>query len=76
MKMLFRLCAMAGHIVVVGSAGVVELFDGFLDVFMDAVQIVPVMHSIGNGDPGNERQTHRKNGNDNRFVHSFSSPKL
>jgi hypothetical protein len=42
---------------------------------MNCFQIVPVMHAIGNGDPGNERQTYRKNGNNNRFVHSFSSPK-
>jgi hypothetical protein len=46
--------------------------DGFLDVAMNRVQIMPVMYSIGDGDPGNKRQTHRKNSNDNRFIHKFS----
>jgi hypothetical protein len=55
----------------VRGAGMVQLFDRFFHVVMDRIQIVPVMHPVGNRDPGNERQTHRKNGNGNRFLHSF-----
>ncbi len=72
MQMMLRLRAMSGHIIVVGFAGVVEFVDRFLHVVMDRVQIVPIMHSIGDGDSGNKRQTHRKNSNDNRLIHNFS----
>ena len=54
MQMLFRLGAMPLHVVVVGGAGVVQLMNRFLDVVMDRVEIVPVMNSIGNRDPGDK----------------------
>ncbi len=72
MQMMLCLCAMPGHVVVVGFAGVVQFVDRFLHVAMNRVQIVPVMHSIGDGDSGNKRQTHRKNSNDNRLIHKFA----
>ncbi len=50
-QMFFRLGAMPGHIVVIGSAGVLQLMDRFLHVVMDRVQIVPVMNPVGNRDP-------------------------
>src|ERR1039458_501960 len=71
--MLFRLRAMPSHIVVVRFAGVVQLFDRLLHVFMDRIQIVPVTNLIGNRDPGSKRQTYRKNGNCNCFRHNFPS---
>ncbi|MFY9905607.1 MAG: hypothetical protein WAK62_10705 [Terriglobales bacterium] len=54
-EVFFGLSAMSSHIVVVGGTGVVQLSDRFLDMVMDRVQIVPVMHSIGDRDPGNKR---------------------
>jgi len=55
MQVMLRLGAMAGHIVVVGFAGVVQFVDSFLHVAMNRFQIVPVMHSIGDRDSGNKR---------------------
>src|ERR1017187_433928 len=73
MQMLFRLRAMPSHIVMVGCAGLVHLMDCLSHVFLDPLQVVPVMNLIGNRDPGSKRQTRRKNRNYNRFRHSFSS---
>jgi hypothetical protein len=42
----------------VGGAGVVQFSDRFLHVFVDRVQVVPIMNPIGNCDPGSKRQTH------------------
>jgi Asp/Glu/hydantoin racemase len=63
MQMLFRLRAMPSHIVMVGCAGLVHLMDCLSHVFLDPLQIVPVMNPIGDRDPGSKRQAHRKNGN-------------
>jgi len=71
MQMLFRLRAMASHIVMVGCASPVHLTLCLLHVFLDRLQVVPVMNLIGNRDPGSKRQTHRKNRNYNRSRHSF-----
>jgi hypothetical protein len=57
----------------VGGAGLVHLSHRFLHVFLDPLQVVPVMNLIGNRDPGGKRQTHRKNRNYNRSRHNFSS---
>ena len=54
-QMLFRLGAMPSHIVVVGGSGVIHFMNCFHHVIMNRVQIVPVMHPIGNRDPGNKR---------------------
>jgi hypothetical protein len=55
MEMLFSLGAMSGHIVVVGSAGTVHLFDCFIHVVVGRFEVVPIMNPVGNRDPGNKR---------------------
>src|SRR5580692_103256 len=70
-QILFRLGAMSGHVVVVGCASVFHLVDGLLYVVMDFFQIVPVMNLVGNRDSGSKRQTGRKSGNSNCFLHRF-----
>ncbi len=72
-QMFFRSCAMPSHIVVVGFAGMIQLMDRFLHMFVDRFQIVPVAHPISDRDSSNERQTHGQNGNGNRLLHSFLS---
>ena len=52
MQMLFRFCTMSSHIVVVRRASVIHLMDRFYHMVMDRIQVVPVMHSLGNRDPG------------------------
>ena len=71
MEMLFGLGAMALHIVVVGGAGMIHLFDGFFHVVMDRVEVVPVVNFFGKRDSGNKRQTRGNYGTCNRFGHNF-----
>jgi hypothetical protein len=75
-QMLFRLCAMPSHIVMVGGAGHFQFMDRFVHMVMDLVQVMPVTNLIGDRNPGGKRQTHTENSNDNRFRHDLSSQKL
>ena len=76
MKMLFCFCAMPVHVIVIGSACPIHLVDGLGHVIVDRIQIVPVMHPLGNRQSGGKRQAYRKSTNDKRFLHRFSSPEL
>ena len=70
-QMLLRFRAMSCHIVVVRGASIFHLLDRFLDVVMALIQVVPVMHFLGNRDSCNESQARRKNGSSDCFIHSF-----
>ena len=71
-QMLLCFRAMSCHVVVVRGASIFHLLDRFLDVVMALIQVVPVMHSLGNRDSCNESQARRKNGSSDCFIHSFS----
>jgi len=54
-KVLFRLCAMASHIIVVGFASMVQLVDRFLHVGMNLVYVMPIVNSVSDCHPGSKR---------------------
>jgi len=70
-KVLFGLCAVAGHIVMISGARMLHLVDRLNNVVVDGVQIVPVMNSFGKCDPSSERQAERNKSKS--FLHSFTS---
>jgi hypothetical protein len=72
-EVLFGFRAVTLHIIVVGGAGTIHFFDGFIYVVVGRFEIVPVTNPFGNGDPGNKRQTRGKNSNCNCFRHNFLS---
>jgi hypothetical protein len=72
-EMLFGFGAVTLHIIVVGGAGTIHFFDGFIYMVVGRFQIVPVTNPFGNGDPGDKRQTRGKNGNCNCFRHNLLS---
>src|SRR5215469_4480884 len=70
-QMLFCPCAVSCHVVVVRGASIFHFVDRFLDVVMALIQVVPVMHPLGNRDSCNESQARKKNGSSDCFLHSF-----